>query len=42
MKKTLLSVLMMASCFGVANAQLMVDEKCLMTRFQIHIIEISM
>ena len=26
MKKTLLSVLMMASCFGVANAQLMVDE----------------
>ena len=26
MKKTLLSVLMMASCFGVAHAQLMVDE----------------
>ena len=26
MKKTLLSMLMIASCFGVANAQLMVDE----------------
>ncbi len=27
MKKTLLSMLLAASCFGVANAQLMVDEK---------------
>lgn len=26
MKKTFLSMLMIASCFGVANAQLMVDE----------------
>ena len=26
MKKTLLSMLMIASCFSIANAQLMVDE----------------